>query len=54
MVQKMERRLVHIEDPSHVAMWTDEERTDLLEERRHLIAYLVGGGCASLVAWRYT
>ena len=36
----MERHLVHIEDPSHVAMWTDVELTALLEERRCLIAHL--------------
>jgi len=42
MVRKMVRRLVHIEDPSHVAMWTDEEQTGLLEERLCFITYLLG------------
>ena len=37
----MERRLVHIEDPSHVTMWTNEEQTGLLEERLCLIAHLL-------------
>ena len=41
MVRKMERRLVHIEDPSHVAKWPDEEQTGLLEERRCPIAHLL-------------
>ena len=38
----MELHLVHIEDPLHVAMWTNEELTALLEERRCLIAQLLG------------
>jgi hypothetical protein len=43
------------EDPSHVAMWTNEEQTDLLEERRRLTSLptSLAERCASLVAWPY-
>ncbi len=40
MIGKVERGLVHVEDPTKITMRTNEEQTDLLEEGRHLLAHL--------------
>ena len=49
MVPKIQQQLVHVEDPLHVAMWTDNERNAFSSSLT-----LLAARCDLLVAWGYT